>query len=164
MNQGRTNQTTAGSSFVHKYYPRFLILHFLEHFLSRGDTILTYKLAIWFNYTLWNQGSTLHAWKKTQMSIWEERDCGLPTEEQNGCTFKGVKHSREFYFNWSITAFQCCVSFCCKQCGSALCAHTSPPPWASLPPIPSQWFEGFLLIKFVTFRTHGKKVLRLLRC
>ena len=36
------------------------------------------------------------------------------------------------FSNWRMIALQCCVGFCLQQRESALCAHPSPLPWASL--------------------------------
>ena len=33
-----------------------------------------------------------------------------------------------YFFNWSVAAFQCCVSFCCSVSESAACTHAHPLP------------------------------------
>ena len=42
-----------------------------------------------------------------------------------------------YFFNWSVAAFQCCVSFCCTVWVSQLLVHTHIPFLLDLPPIPT---------------------------
>ena len=59
----------------------------------------------------------------------------LNTSEWTIITTFYFKHSLMFlFFNCSIIALQCCVSFCVQHHESAVRIHRSPLSWASLPP------------------------------
>ena len=47
-----------------------------------------------------------------------------------------------FFFNWGMTALQCCVNFCSTMGESAFCIHTLPPSWVSLLPGPPSSTPG----------------------
>ena len=87
-------------------------------------------------WKLWTSSLSLKLGKNKYIFIQViHRDPSLLWTMGLGCPFPfGLSTLNFFFFNWSIMALQCCVSFCLQQHESAIYKHISLPSWASLTP------------------------------
>lgn len=89
---------------------------------NKGDKQAKTELALW--WAPWYMQVFTRHWGSNDESVIRWRE------------YEVFQLFLKIFFNWSIIASPCCVSFFCTKCGSAVGLHLSLPLWASLSPLP----------------------------